>query len=380
MSLLEGIRILDLTRLLPGPWCTLLLSDLGADVIKIEEPGIGDPVRIAPPFIKNISAGHILLNRNKKSLSLNLKKEEGREIFFRLAKDSDVILEGFRPGKVKKLGIDYEEIRKINPQIIYCSISGYGQDGPYKNLPGHDINYVGISGALSLNLDSEGRPVIPGLQIADIGSGALLACVGILSALFSRERTKKGRYIDLSMTDGVFSWLTMYAAIFLSQKRNPKREEMVLQGTIPCYNIYKTKDGKYLTLGALENYFWENFCRAVNHPELIKHQFSPQKIDEVRNILLQRERDEWLSIFRGKDVPCGPLNTIEEAFRDPQILHRKMVVEHEGVKMIGNPIKFSDFSIDIRKAPKLGEHSEEILLQLGYTKEEIKRLKEKKVI
>lgn len=391
MQPLKGVKILDLTRLLPGPWCTMLLSDFGAEVIKIEELKVGDPARLYPPFIRNDGALFLNLNRNKKSITLDLKKPEGREIFLQLAKTADVIVEGFRPGVMKRLGVDYETVKKINPGIIYCSISGFGQSGPYENLVGHDINYVGFAGILSITLDANGKPVIPGIQIADLGGGGSMGAIGILMALMARERTGAGQYVDVSMMDGVAYWMSMHASLFFAEGRDPKTEELVLQGVLPCYNIYETRDGKYLTLGALENYFWDNFCRAIDRKDLMKYQMvTGKKKDEIcavlQGIFKTKTRDEWFAFLRDKDVPCGPVNTISEAFRDPQILHRGMLAEVSHpklgkIKQVGVPIKLSETPGDIRTPPPmLGQHNEEVLGGLGYTKERIEELKKKRVI
>ena len=387
---LKGIRVLDLSRLLPGPWCTMMLADLGAEVIKIEEPGRGDYMRWFPPFNKRESVFFLTLNRNKKSITLNLKHEKGRELFLRLVENADVVVEGFRPGVMEKLGLGYHVLNRRNPQIILCSISGFGQDGPYRSMVGHDPNYIGYAGILDLTRDSGGTPVIPGVQIGDIGGGALMAIVGILIALFHRQRGYGGQHVDVSMTDGVVSWLSVWAARFLCTGQNIERDEMFLSGAYPFYNIYQTKDGRYITLGAIEKRFWENLCDLIGREDLKEHQYSEEKRDEIFSCLKEKFKektlDEWLAIAKDHDICLGPVNTIEEAFNDPQILHRgmKQEIEHtvEGkINQIGMPIKFSKTPGKIKSPPPLlGEHTEEILSKLGLERGEIENLRKEGVI
>ena len=384
---LEGIRILDLSRQLPGPYCTLLLGDFGAEVIKVE-----DPARRWPP-VGETDPTSLALDRNKKSIALNLKTSDGREIFYELARRVDVILEGFRPGVATRLGVDYETIKKINPRIIYCSLSGYGQDGPYRNLVGHDINYIAIGGVLGITGESGGPPIIPGIQIADLGGGGMFAAIGILVALIAREKTGRGQFIDVAMLDGVVSWLSMHAWMFLAgfQVFPFKRGEMVLNGGVPCYNIYETKDGKYIAVGALEPWFWENLCKALGLESFIPDQFATEERgmevrSALRDVFRTKSRDEWFDLLKDKDVSVGPVNTFDEVFSNPQVLHREMLVEMDHptlgkIKQIGIPMKFSDTPGKIRSPPPfLGQHTEEILQSLGYEKEKIMELRKENVI
>jgi len=388
---LEGIRILDLSRLLPGPYCSLILADMGAEVIKVEEPGFGDYIRWIPPMVHGKSYRYLILNRNKKSITLDLKSNEGREIFVKLVSKSDVVLESFRPGVAKRLRISYDELKTVNPQIIYCAISGYGQDGPYRDLSGHDINYIGYGGALGIIGRKGELPIIPGVQIADIGGGGMLAAISILTAIIARTKTGRGQFVDVSMLDGVVSWLTIHAAEYFGGGKSPERGEMMLSGALAAYNVYETKDGKCLTLGILEEWFWKNLCKALQRDDLSKINFvdlnqQPRILSTLMETFKTKTLAEWISILNAADVPCGPVNSIEEVFKDPQVLHRKMIVETEHpvagkIKQIGIPIKLSETPGGVRSPPpELGQHTEEVLTQVaGLTKEEVKRLQKAKI-
>jgi len=390
-SALSGVRILDLTRLLPGPYCTMMLADLGAEVIKIEEPGRGDYARGYDPRLNGESAYFLPVNRNKKSLTLNLKKDPGREIFFKLVEKADVVVEGFRPGVMHKLGIGYKDLRKVNAKIILCSISGYGQDGPYAKRAGHDVNFLSIAGILGITGTKDGRPVIPGIQIADIGAGGLLPAFCIVAALWAREKQGVGQHIDVSMMDGVFSWLCTHAEKYYADRQLPRPSNEMLSGRYACYNVYATKDGKYLSLGALEPQFWSAFCKAIGKDEFIERQFeagdgSEELIRQVEGIISTRTRDEWAELLKDVDCCCEPVNNFEEAFRHPQVLHRNMLVEMDNPpKMkhlqISFPARFSETPAEIRMpAPSLGQNNEEILQELGMGKKEIESLRRENII
>jgi len=391
VSALSGVRVLDLTRLLPGDYCTMILGDMGAEVIKVEEPGLGDYIRWVPPLINGQSVSHLMLNRNKKSMKLNLKSGRGKEVFHKLVEKSDVVIESFRPGVVKRLGIDYESVSKTNQHIVYCSMSGYGQDGPYRDMPGHDVNYIGYGGILGITGPSSGAPVIPGIQIADLTTG-LMAVTGILAALLARDRIGRGQYIDMSFLDVVTSLIVLPAAFYIGEKKSPKRGKWLLNGGFPCYNIYETKDGKYITIGCLEEQFWTNLCSALDVTGFVKHQYTNDeaKLREMfqtfREIFKTRTLDEWLKLLLKEDVPCGPAYDLDEVFKDPQILHRKMIIEVEypdvgKIKQLGTAMKFSRTPCEMRSPPpSFGEHTEQILELLGYSEGDVLDMRKKGVI
>lgn len=383
---LRGARILDLSRLLPGPYATLLLADLGAEVIKIEEPGAGDPLRLTPPFIGNWGAYFAALNRNKQSVILDLKTPTGREIFFKMATHADALLETFRPGVMERLGIDYDAVRRLNPKIVYCSLTGYGQTGPYRDRAGHDLNYVAVAGLLSLR-GSE-KPEIPGTPIADL-SGGMAAALMILAALQRRERDGQGAYIDLSMTDVVFSWLAIHLAQLQATETAPRPSEAVLLGAFPCYAIYETADGKYVTVAALEPKFWKNLCVALDCTDHIPHQFNSEMREEIfvgmRAIFKTKHRKEWLELLGSREVPIAPVNDLAEALADPQIAERHLVRQFSPgageLMQVAFPAKFKGLNENSDQPPPgLGQHTREVLQSLGYEEEQIGELRRRGVI
>ncbi len=387
---LTGMKILDLSRLLPGPYCSLILGDLGADILKIEDPKRGDYMRWWEPRVHKQSAFFLMINRNKKSMKLNLKTDWGKEIFLRLARQHDVVLEGFRPGVMERLGLGYETLKKENPGLIYCALTGYGYTGPYRDRAGHDLNYLSLAGVLGTTGPRGGPPVIPGVQIADIGGGAMLAALGILAAYIARQKTGKGQFVDVSMLDGSFAWLPVPVGKTLSDGEDPKPGDSFLTGRYACYRVYETKDGRYMGLGALEPQFWEAFCKLVNREDLVRNQFAEGEkqehlIYEVSKIFKERTRQEWIEFLGNADCCCEPVNSISEALVDPQLLARDMIVQTdhptEGkLTQIGIPVKFSETPGTIRLAPpNHGEHTQEILGGLGYDDEEISRMEEEGV-
>jgi len=383
--------MLDLSRLLPGPYCSLFLADLGMEVLKVEDLEMGDYMRRMGPIRKQDSAYFLTVNRNKKSMTLNLKVKEGREIFFKLIHSYDIVLESFRPGVMDRLGIGYRELKEHNPRVILCSLSGYGQDGPYRDRSGHDINYIGLGGVLELIGDKNDTPVIPGVQIADLGAGGMMAAIAILAAVVHREKTGEGQYLDVSMLDGVISWLSMHAGKYFMDGELPERGDMLLTGRYACYHVYKTKDGRYMSLGALEPKFWKNFCEAIGQEELILKQYIEGEerlrlIEEIQRLFKTRTQRDWVEFFKNADACCEPILNLGEVFHHPHVLHRQMVkeLEHpvEGkFQSVGNPIKSSQFPVEINTPPpKWGEHTVEVLGAIGYSENEIQHFKELKAI
>lgn len=390
MLALEGIRILDLSRVGIAAFTTMILGDMGAEVIKIDEPRkpgttiFGSSISPTGEDARK-KAAFRAINRNKKSIALNLKHPEAREIFYKLAEKSDVIIEGFRPGVVKRLEVDYDTIKAMNPRIIYCSISGYGQDGPYSQLPGHDANYISIGGALGLIGQAGGPPIIPLNFVADWAGGSLFSTIAILIALMARHRTDKGQYIDMSMTDGVVALMTSLATDYFMTGNVPKRGELMLNGAFPFFSVYETRDGKYLSIACAEPHLWANLCRAVGREDFIPHQNDTgQRREEIFAFLRQtfrtRTRDEWFEQLKEKDICMAPVYELNEVFTDPQVIYRKMLLELDDpavgkVRQVGIPIKLSETPGQLRSlAPVLGENTEEILLQLGYRKDKMDEL------
>jgi alpha-methylacyl-CoA racemase len=372
---LSRFRLLDLSRQLPGPFCSMLLADLGMDVLTVCAPN--DPLGLGIP----------LLARNKRSLTLNLKTPEGRALFHRLAREADVVLEGARPGAAARLGVDYPTLRALNPRLVYCSISGYGQDGPYRDRVGHDVNYLGFAGVIGLTGAAGGPPVIPGVQIADIGGGTLMAALGILAALWAREETGTGQLVDIAMMDGAVAWQVVNLLRQLVEGQEQHRGDTLLTGHHPCYAIYETKDGRHVTVGALEPHFWRTLCERLVMPELVPQQFAEgaereQMFARLRAKFRERTMAEWVTDLADLDICFGPVATIAEMMDDPQVRHRGMVVEGpDGRRALGNPIKLSDTPPALRRpAPQLGEHTDAVLRSLGYSAGDIAGLRERGVV
>jgi len=359
---LHGLRVLDLTRLVPGAFATLMLAELGADVIKIEDPRGGDPMRQLPPLVDGRGVFDLLLNRGKRSVALDLKEADARASLDRLIARADVVIESFRPSTAKRLGVSGEQIRAKYPRVIHCSITGYGQTGPYAELPGHDLNYVSISGMLAA--DRPDPTELPHIFIADIGGGAMSAVIGILAALVGRGRDGEGRSIDISMHEAALYWVMLPAARELVEGGREAIDELPTFGRHACYNVYRTKDGQLIALGALELKFWKAFCDAVGRPDLTPRH-STDLIDqtrllaEVRQIFLARTRDEWLAHFRGHDVCLTPVNSPADAMRDPHIAARGVVQAVRGGRAILPP--FVTETPELQPAPALGQHTEEVL-------------------
>jgi crotonobetainyl-CoA:carnitine CoA-transferase CaiB-like acyl-CoA transferase len=364
MTPLAGLRLLDLSRQLPGPFCSTVLADLGMDVLVVGAPT--DPFGMGIPF----------LARNKRSMTLNLKHPEGRAIFHRLAADADVLLEGFRPGVTARLGVDYATLARLNPRLVYCAITGYGQDGPYRERVGHDANYLGYAGVLNTIGEAEGPPIIPGVQIADLGGGALTAAVGILAAVVARATTGRGQMVDVAMLDGSFALNAYHALLSHLQGRAPARGRTQLTGRHACYAVYETRDGRHLTIGAYEEHFWAALCRHFGRPDLIPLQWAEGAEREstfafFRDAFREKTLAEWCHELATVEVCFGPVNTIEEAFDDPQLRHRGMVAELPTpagpMRFPAPPVKLSDTPASIRTPPPaFGADTDAVLASLGF--------------
>ncbi|MBI3653081.1 MAG: CoA transferase [Acidobacteria bacterium] len=387
---LEGIRVLDLTRLLPGPYCTMMLGDLGAEVIKIEEVNLGDPTRHSPPQVGTQGAAFQQVNRNKKSIAIDLKNPAGRDLFLRLAETADVVMEQFRPGVVERLGIGYKRVAEINPRLVYCALTGFGQDGPHRDRSGHDLNYLALSGVLGLTTDDRGKPAMSGTQVADL-AGGMIAGFGILAALLARQRTGRGQYVDVSMFDVMLSMLPIAGAQYFAGKNFQVGDKFVLSGAYPFYNVYETSDGKWMTLGALEPKFWANFCATVARPELIAQQFcegeaKQQLFAAVAAVFKTKTQSEWTDLMREADCCCEPVLTVGEAFAHPQTVARQMVMEMPSatqavVQQLGFAYKMSDTTLRVnRLSPELGEDTAALLAELGVSPTESERLKREGIV
>ena len=355
----------------------MMLADLGAEVIKVEEPTLGDPTRRSPPLIDGQSAPFDQVNRNKKSIALDLKQQAGKEIFLKLASTADCVLEQFRPGVVARLGVGYDAVAAINPRVVYCSLSGFGQNGPHRRRSGHDLNYLALSGVLGLTTDDQGRPFIPGVQVADL-AGGMIAAFAILAALFARERTGRGQYVDVSMFDVMLSMLPIPAAHHFAGHALGVGDKYVLSGAYPFYNVYQTKDAQYMTLGALEPKFWANFCARAGREDLIPRQFDSGEqredlFNQIREVFKSRTRAEWIELMVDSDCCCEPVLSISEAFEHEQTRAREMVTQVEGVllKQLGQSYKLSATPPrDYSPAPQLGQHTNELLSRIGVPEEE----------
>lgn len=379
------MRVLDLTRLLPGAMATLHLADMGADVIKIEDTDAGDYARKMGRVRDGMSDFFRLLNRNKRAVRLDLKQARGREAFLRLAQRADVVVEGFRPGVMAKLGVGYDAVSAVNARIVYCSISGYGQDGPYAQRAGHDINYTGYAG-VGDQIGTADGPAVPNFQIADLLGGALVPVMGILAALIDARSSGRGRYVDVAMTDAVLAHAIFPLLGFLEDGKAPRRGTGMLDGGLPCYNIYRTKDDCFMAVGALERKFWLTLCDMLGCPELKeKHIVYGGEAEPVKQglakIFASRTQREWSDVFARADCCVSPILDIEQALSNEQLRARKMVVDGSGFAQFALPLKFSEFEFAIeRPAPREGEHTEEILREAGYRDAEIRALRNDGVI
>lgn len=391
MSLpLEGIRVLDLSRLLPGPFATQILADFGADVIKIEDTRTGDGFRHAEPKINGMATRHMSLNRNKRCLSVDLKNPRGRNMLLRLTREADVVLEGFRPGVMKRLGLDYDAMRAINPRIVYCSLSGFGQESPLRELAAHDPNYLALAGVLSLIGKRGGSPALSGLQMADI-TAALFTTIGILIAVRRAECAGVGEYLDIALHDSVMATAVTAASTYFGTGQAPSRGEERHSGRYPFADIFETADGRHITVCAIEAHFWRNLCHALGHVEWIDEQYAEgARADEIReemaSIFLTRSRDDWFKQLGALDTCVAPVLNLGEALGSEQARQRGLVMDSlhplaGPVSMLASPIRMRNTPVEIRRpAGRLGEDAAEILRGLGYDNAEIAALRDSGVI
>lgn len=388
MMALEDVRILDLSRLAPGPFCTMLLGELGADVLLIEPPS--DSKAGQGAGLGRGMEAYNALGRNKKSIVLNLRDDEARDIFYQLCDTADVVLEGFRPGVVQRLGVDYETLRQKNERIVYCSLSGYGQTGPYAGLVGHDINYISVGGALGMIGWPDSPPAIPMNIIADFAGGGLHAAYAILAALHARDRTGKGQYVDIAMSDGVLYLLASSVTGYFATGRAPERGATVLNGSVPHYNVYECSDGGWISVGSLEQHFWVNLCKVMGREDFVPHQYDGAKRDEIfahfRAQFKTRTRDEWFEVLKQTDICAAPVYSLDEALSDPHNVARGMVVEVDHpvagrVKQVGVGTKLSETPGSVRSpTPVPGQHTDDVLASLGHDAASIAALRERGVV
>jgi len=393
---LEDVKVLDLSRVLAMPYCSMMLGDLGAEIIRVERPGVGDETRHwGPPWAGEQSAYYLCTNRNKKSITVDLKKKDGQEIIRRLARRSDILLENFLPGNLAEMNLGYEDIKAINPGIIYASVTGYGQYGPYRNLPGFDFIMQAQGGLMSIIGESDGPPMKVGVAIVDITAG-LFACSTILAALHHREKSGTGQYIDIALLDAQVAWLANQASNYLVSGKVPRRSGNAHPNIVP-YETFKAKDGVYLALGVGNDNQWKKFCKLARIESLAddpRYVTNPKRVENrkelvsfLQDLFFKKTSEEWLKLLGEAEIPCGPINTIDRVLSDPQILAREMVVEmeHPAVgkfKLVGSPMKLSETPVQYRTPPPLlGEHTEEVLRDiLKYDQAKISRLREDKVI
>lgn len=379
---LTGVRVLDLTRLLPGPLATQHLADYGADVVKIEDTGAGDYARTLGAMGGDTSYLYQVVNRNKRSLRLDLKHPDGKAAFEKLVANADILVEGFRPGVMDKLGLGYEALARINPRLVFCSISGYGQTGPYALRAGHDINYIGYAGVLDQIGTAGGAPAISNLQLGDLLGGTMTALFGVLVALVDARASGKGRLVDVSMTDGVMAHAIFPLTEVLANGRVKPRGEDLLTGEVPCYGVYRTADGRYMAVGALEEKFWHQVCDTLGRPDLKPAHLATGAAGavaraEVAAIFGARTQAEWAAVFDAVDCCVTPVLTMEESLENPQLRARGMVTEVGGVRQFGRPVRLSAMpSVPARPAPAVaGADSDAVLMEAGFSPADIERLR-----
>ncbi len=390
---LEGVRVLDLSRYLPGPFATQILADFGAEVIKVEDPQGGDLGRHLPPIIGGESARFYTVNRNKKSITLDLRRVAGQEVFKRLVQESDVVVDQFRPGVMKRMGLGYENLKALNPSLIYCALTGYGLNGPLRDAAGHDLNYLSLAGITGVTGSYQQQPAMCGTQIADIAGGTLYSVIGILLALAQRQKSGKGQLCDVAMMDASLSLLAYTIGEWSGDGMLPVRGDDLLTGGYAFYQIYPTKDGKYVSLGAIEDKFYAEFCQLINRPDLVEKRWQKdaqrEVIGEIGEIMLEKTRDEWVAFFADSDICFTPVLELDEVCQHPQVLSRDMIIQMEDfggtgkdICLTGIPVKLSETPGQVKlQFPALGEHNAEVLAEVGgFSSEEIKQLQADAVI
>lgn len=374
---LLGTRVLDLTRLAPGPFATLVLLDLGAEVIKVEEPIYGDSLRYAVSAEADSRPTlFALLNRGKKSVTLNLKTEEGKGLFRQLVRGADVLVEGFRPGVMRRLGLDYESLQPFNSGLVFASLSGYGQSGPYRRRACHDVNCLALAGLLHLTGSEDGAPALSAVPWADMVAG-LWTAMAVAAALLGRARTGAGQYLDMSMLDSVFALMHVPLADWLNTQVPPQPGKTSLGGRLACYNVYETSDGRHMSLGALEPHFWEAFCLAAGREDWIARHYERDQVSlrtEVAALFRSRPQSHWMGLFEVRDCCCEPVLRLDEAITHPQMMHRGLLREGH----LATPLAGLD--MPDAPAPQLGEYTAQILAELGYTVEDVQRLRQSGVV
>lgn len=391
MRLLSGIRVLDLTRLLPGAYCTQMLADFGAEIIKVEQPGSGDYWRWSPPTVETQGTQFLALNRGKRSVTINLKSPEGKEAFFKLCETADIVLEGFRPGVMARLGLSNDALQARNPRLVICSMTGFGQEGPWAKVAAHDLNYLGMAGLLELTIGRTDAPSPTGIPLGDIGGGALMALVGILAALNHRTATGEGHVVDVSVLDGLLSW-----SGFLASRWNaPGQEDVAVPFDAPFdrpfYTIYETSDGRHMITGAYEEKFWSTLCRVMGHPEWEDRQWATgAEEQEIRDAFTAEFRtktqSEWIEIFSRHEACVTPVHSLREALESDHAKSRGSVITVEdpvegSLRFVGNPVRIDGAAQNAdTAAPRLGEDTDQLLTEIGYSDEQIARLRTEKAI
>jgi len=381
---LEGVVVLDLTRLLPGPFCTQLLANLGADVIKVEDPRVGDYMRSVPPLVDDTSYPFLMVNRGKRSVAIDLQTDAGRKVLYRLAKKADVFIEQFRPSTVRKLKIDYAQLRRANPRIVYCSFGGFGRTGPYADKPAHDLNFEALAGVLSVTASRAGRPVIPGVPVSDLAS-ALAAAMSIVASLHRRERFGGGEFLEVSIYDTTLSLMVLNLARYLGTGEVPMPGETIVTGVFPFYSLYETKDGRWISVGCVEPKFWRRLCEILGMPEFADTQFVTGEagkpvVDAMAASFRTKTLAEWTAVLEPEDLPVMPVLRVDEVVADPHLAARRLLPEvgagKKRTKVLAHPVKARASNIATPSgAPSRGEHTDDVLRWAGFTRRQIADLR-----